>query len=160
MIVARTSLRICRVVFTWSLLVTVLSGCRTMRAADRPGDRADDHRQIMTLLQGSADAWNRGDLAGHLSIYDDSVTFMTDTGPRTGIKPIEVAFARKYFRDGRPKQTLGFDQLVVRYPAVDVALVTGRFSLTGGGEPDQRGRFSLLWQRKGTKWAVIHDHSS
>ena len=146
--------------YVCAVALILVSACRVAVVRDRSPSRGGDDQRISALMQGSADAWNRGDLAGHLSIYADSVTFMTDTGPRTGIKPIEVAFARKYFRDGRPKQTLAFDQLLIRYPAADIALVTGRFRLTGGGEEEQSGRFTLIWKREAGRWAVIHDHSS
>ncbi len=40
-----------------------------------------DESQILAVLQASVAAWNRGDLKGHLAIYDPSVTAMTKKRP-------------------------------------------------------------------------------
>lgn len=128
--------------------------------APRPAAWTADEAQIRAATRASAEAWNRGDLRGHLAIYVDSVTFMTKTGPRPGVAAIEESFTRTYFRDGRPKQQLRFEQVVVRSLGRDAALETGRFVLSGGGEPEQSGWFSLVWVRTPQGWRVVHDHSS
>ncbi len=137
-----------------------LAGCQTRTQSQPARTHPADETRIRALLSESAAAWNRGDLAGHLSIYVDSVTFMTASGPRPGVKPIEEAFTLKYFRDGKPKQTLGFDEVRVRFLGSNTALVTGRFRLTGGGEPEQSGWYTLVWIRSASGWKVLHDHSS
>ena len=43
---------------------------------------------------------------------------------------------------------------------IAAALATGRFLLTGGGEPDQTGWFTLVCVRTGAGWRAVHDHSS
>jgi ketosteroid isomerase-like protein len=134
------------------LLIGLLSACA--------GAQTDDAAQMLAALQASEDAWNRGDLKGHLAIYGESVTAMTKNGPRPGIAPIEAAFAKAYFRDGKPKQQLRTEQVNVRPLGADAALVTGRFILSGGGEPEQSGWFTLVWQRTPSGWWVVHDHSS
>ncbi|MDQ3522429.1 MAG: DUF4440 domain-containing protein, partial [Gemmatimonadota bacterium] len=78
-------------------------------------------------MQASAEAWNRGDLKGHLAIYVDTVSFMTRTGPRPGVAAVEESFTKTFFRDGKPKQNLRFEQLAVRPLGRDAALGTGRF---------------------------------
>jgi ketosteroid isomerase-like protein len=120
----------------------------------------DDRGQMLGALQASEAAWNRGDLKGHLAIYDESVTAMTKNGPRPGIAPIEAAFTQAYFRDGKPRQQLRTEQVSVRPLSADAALMTGRFVLSGGGEPEQSGWFTLVWQRTASGWKVVHDHSS
>ena len=40
------------------------------------------------------------------------------------------------------------------------ALVVGHFILHGGGQPEQSGWFSTVWERQAAGWRVIHDHSS
>lgn len=128
--------------------------------APAPATWSADEAQIRALTRASAEAWNRGDLKGHLSFYVDTVTFMTRTGPRPGVGAVEESFTKAYFRDGRPKQTLSFDQVTVRPLGRDAALETGRFLLSGGGEPDQSGWFTLVWVRTAEGWRAVHDHSS
>lgn len=119
-----------------------------------------DEAALRRLLQESADAFNAGDLPGHLASYDDDVTFMTKNGPRPGVAPIEKAFRERYFKDGKPKQQLRFEQDAVRFLGDDVALVTGRYVLSGGGEAEQSGWFTTIWKRGLKGWKVVHDHSS
>ena len=124
--------------------------------ADWTADEAEIRRQLAT----STEAFNRGDLPGHLAIYDPGVTFMTREGPRPGIEPIEKAFRENYFRDGKAIQQLRFEALAVRPLGPDVALATARWSLAGGDKPDQSGWFTLVLQRGNAGWRAVHDHSS
>jgi ketosteroid isomerase-like protein len=123
-------------------------------------DWADDEAEIRQRLEDSALAFNRGDLPGHLAVYDESVTFMTKDGPRPGIASIEKAFRETYFRDGKPIQQLRFDALAVRRLAPDIALATARWVLSGGDKAEQSGWFTLAWRRTPAGWRVVHDHSS
>lgn len=142
--------------------LALLAGCGGQVTIDARGesDRAADEAAIRGALQASQEAWNRGDLKGHLAAYDPSVTFMTREGPRPGVEPIEKAFSEHYFRDGKPKQALRLDQVTVRQLDDDAALATGRFTLSGGGEPEQTGHFTTVWVRKPDGWRAVHDHSS
>jgi ketosteroid isomerase-like protein len=123
-------------------------------------DRAADEAEIRQRLEDSTLAFNRGDLPGHLAVYDESVTFMTKDGPRPGIAPIEKAFRETYFREGKPIQQLRFEALAVRGLAPDAALATARWVLSGGDRAEQSGWFTLAWQRTPAGWRVVHDHSS
>ena len=97
-----------------------------LAAADWPSDEA----KIRQSLADSTRAFNRGDLQGHLAIYDESVTFMTKDGPRPGIAPIEKAFRQHYFLDGQPIQQLRFEQL--ERPAVEAHVAAWRRVRTAG----------------------------
>ncbi len=134
--------------------VLLLSAC--MPAVDFEDDRA----LIEAEIAGSASAWNRGDLIGHLALYVPDVTFMTKTGPRPGVEAIEKAFREKYFDAGKPRQTLSFDHIVVRQLGPDSAMATGQFLLSGGGLEDQSGWYTLVWVRTEDGWRAVHDHSS
>ena len=133
---------------------------RDLAAPIATADWAADEAEIQQRLADSALAFNRGDLPGHLAIYDESVTFMTKDGPRPGVAPIEKAFREKYFRDGKPIQQLRFEALAVRQLAPDAALATARWVLSGGDKAEQSGWFTLAWQRTPAGWRVVHDHSS
>ena len=146
--------------------VLVAACCLVLAACAASGENAagalheQDEAQILGALQASADAWNRGDLKGHLAIYDPSVTVMTKAGPRPTIEAIEASFAATYFVDGKPRQSLRMDSVRIRMLSEQSALVTGRFILSGGTEPEQSGWFTLVWVRTPAGWRAIHDHTS
>jgi ketosteroid isomerase-like protein len=123
-------------------------------------DWAADEAEIRQALAKSVDAFNRGDLPGHLAIYDPGVTFMTKDGPKPGVAPIEQSFREHYFKDGKPIQQLRFEQLAVRALGPESALATARWALAGGGKPELSGWFTLVWQRTAAGWRAVHDHSS
>lgn len=142
------------------LLVLAGAGCGPGGGSRIAPDVGADEAEIRAALQSSADAWNRGDLPGHLAYYVPDVTFMTANGPRPGVAAIEKAFAEKYFVDGKPKQELRFEQVEVRLLGTGSALATGRFVLAGGGLAEQSGWFTTIWARTPEGWRTIHDHSS
>jgi len=119
-----------------------------------------DESQILAAMQASVAAWNRGDLKGHLAIYDPSITVMTKNGPRPTIEAIETSFGQTYFVDGKPKQSLRMESVKVRALSEQSALVTGRFVLSGGTEPEQSGWFTLVWVHTAAGWRAVHDHTS
>jgi ketosteroid isomerase-like protein len=123
-------------------------------------DWAADEAEIRRLFTESMEAFNAGDLAGHLKVYDESIVFMTKVGPRVGIAPIEEAFRDKYFKDGKAIQQLGFEDVKVRQLAPGAALTTARWKLSGGGVPDQSGWFSVVWQLTPAGWRIVHDHTT
>ncbi|MDM4764978.1 DUF4440 domain-containing protein [Pelomonas sp. SE-A7] len=142
------------------VLLALLSACATAPYEGSPR-QADDHRQLKAALDASVAGWNEGDLRRHLGLYDESITFMTKQGPRPGIAPIETAFRAKYFNGDKPKQALRMEQVTIRSLSSDSALMNGRFVLSGGGEAEQSGWFSLVWLRmKDGSWKAVHDHSS
>jgi ketosteroid isomerase-like protein len=138
------------------------AGCASPRASGgrAPATWGADRAEILASLRASSDAWNRADLPGHLGIYVDTVTFMTGNGPRPGVQPVQEAFSRTYWRDGRPLQRLDFEQVTIRPLGADAALQTGRFILSGGGRDEQSGWFTLVWIRTTAGWRAVHDHSS
>ncbi len=145
--------------YCFAVLLVAASAAQALEVPVEPAQWKSDDAQIRRNLDGSVAAFNLGDLAGHLAIYDADVNFMTKNGPRPGIAPIEKAFREAYFRDGKPRQQLRFEQLAVRPLTADVALATARFVLSGGEEPEQTGWFTLVWVRTPAGWKAVHDHS-
>jgi ketosteroid isomerase-like protein len=85
---------------------------------------------------------------------------MTGKGPVIGKGQTEEILRKAFFRDGKPVQSLRFEQVDIRPLGSEHALVIGRFILSGGGEPERSGWFSTVWERQPAGWRVIHDHSS
>jgi ketosteroid isomerase-like protein len=140
----------------WLLAVLfVLSG----GAASAQGPR-NPEAEIQALLDESAASWNRGDLDGHLADNADSISFMTRKGPVVGKTRTADILRQHFFKDGKPVQQLRFEQVTIRRLGRGHALVIGHFILYGGGQPEQSGWFSTVWERQAAGWRVIHDHSS
>jgi ketosteroid isomerase-like protein len=141
---------------TWAIASLALLGAG---GAAAQGPNVTE-RDIQRLLDESAASWNRGDLDGHLADNADSISFMTRKGPIVGKERTAEALRRSFFKDGKPMQQLRFEQVSIRRLGREHALVVGRFVLEGGGQPEQSGWFSTVWERQADGWRVIHDHSS
>lgn len=115
--------------------------------------------ELEAALQATAAAWNGGDIDGFMAPYAQDATYMTPAGT-IGVQAMRARYLAKYFTGSKPDQQLRFDQLVVRALGADHTLMTGRYTLAGGGKPEQTGRFSLLWMRSAQGWKILHDHSS
>ena len=142
--------------YTVALLATALIGGVADAAAQ--SDAASE-RTIRAALDSSAVAWNRGDLMGHLADNSDTIRFMTRGGPIIGKAGTAASLERSFFRDGKPMQSLRFEQVGVRMLGHDHALVIGRFILSGGDKPDTGGWFTTVWAREKDGWRIVHDHS-
>jgi ketosteroid isomerase-like protein len=144
-----------------ALLVCGVCACRpATNDASAPAAVNDASTAIPPALKASADAWNNADLAGHVRPYADSATFMGGNGPIQGRDRVSESLARSFWRDGKPRQQLSFDRVTVRPLGESHALSTGHFVLTGGGEADRSGWFSLTWEKTAAGWQIVHDHSS
>jgi uncharacterized protein (TIGR02246 family) len=140
--------------FAIATCVLFAAACGSVSAQD------DARTAIPRALTASAAAWNNADLPGHIGLYTDNATFMTGNGPIQGRDRVGESLVTSFWRDGKPKQTLSFDRIEVRPLGDRHALSTGHFVLTGGGEKDRSGWFSLTWEKTTAGWRIIHDHSS
>src|SRR4051812_37843258 len=124
-----------------TLLVTLataaLAGCAP-RAASTPAP-AREGDAIRAVLDSTAAGWNRGDLERYLWAYADSTTAMGANGPEWGREAVRTQMQRGFWKTGRPRQALRYEQVVVRPLGADHALVTGRFVLSGNDRPDRSG---------------------
>lgn len=148
--------RLAPVVVAVLFLLPSVAGTSPAVASAKAGP---DGAALVASLQATAEMWNRGDLDGFMAPYAEAATYMTPAG-LIGVDAMRARYLAKYFTGARPDQQLRFDQLEVRAVGTDHALMTGRYTLAGGGTPDQTGRFSLVWMRTPTGWRILHDHSS
>lgn len=148
-----------RLAFAVAALVVVAAGCRPAVRINGMAPVNDAATAIPAVMNAMADAWNNNDIAAHIRPYADSATFMGANGPIRGRDRVGESLARSFWRDGKAKQRLSFDRIVIRPLGENHALQTGHFLLTGGGESDKQGWFSLTWENTANGWRIIHDHS-
>ena len=123
---------------------------------------ATTQQQLTAAMEQSAAAWNRGDLDAFLSVYkDDAKTAFMAPVITYGLGDIKARYARSYFKDGKPKGQLTYDDLKFRPLGEDYVLMTGRCHLN---DPEtgkkQDCYYTLIWERTSAGWRIIHDHSS
>src|SRR5262245_64635154 len=122
----------------------------------------DPQAEITAALTRSAGTWNRGDLAGFMSDYaKDSLTSYVSGGHvQYGWQPLYDRYQANYFAPGKSRDSLSFDEVRVRALTADLAYATARFKLSRGDSVVASGPFTLVLQRQGDRWRILHDHTS
>jgi ketosteroid isomerase-like protein len=116
-------------------------------------------KEIIRVMNNSANEWNEGKLDAFVDLYDPTATMMMPTGP-VGMSGIKDLYQKKYFKGKMPKQNLRYSDLKVRFLGSDYALLTGAFTLYGNNLPERSGRYSLVMIHAKNGWKILHDHSS
>jgi len=119
-------------------------------------------QEIGAMLQRSASDWNRGDLAGFMSDYarDSLTSYMAGGHVMYGWQAMYDRYQANYFAPGKSRDSLSFDELRVRVLTPDFAYATARFKLSKRDAVVASGPFTLVLQRQGDRWRILHDHTS
>jgi uncharacterized protein (TIGR02246 family) len=119
-------------------------------------------REILAVVEQSAEDWNRGDLEAFVECYEQSPdTTFVGTEISRGASEVLNRYQRAY-PDAAHMGNLTFSGLQVRSLSTELAIVTGRFDLKReeqrGG--DKTGLFTLVMRKGSNGWRIIHDHTS
>jgi len=139
--------------------IIALAGCtRDDKAASR-SSLADAGSEVRAALDSSVDAWNHGDLEGHVAVYADSAVFRPGGGERGRVQARRT-FA-PFFANPRARPRLALDNLAVSAMSAEYVLATGQYVLTGDTVTvSRRGWFTEVWVRTPQGWRIILDHLS
>jgi uncharacterized protein (TIGR02246 family) len=143
-----------------TLAVSVLASLAALVSL-RAGPASAEH-DIRQVLETQQAAWNRGDVEGFMSGYEDSdaTTFVGATVTR-GYRQVLENYRRRY--PTREKMgRLAFSGIEVKVLDAEFASVIGKFHLDRTAEAGGEGRgiFTLLFRKTSGGWRVILDHTS
>jgi ketosteroid isomerase-like protein len=141
----------------------VLAVCGGLAACAAPGaPPGDPQREIGEMLARSAGAWNRGDLATFMDDYarDSLTSFLARGRVQYGWQPLYDRYQAAFFAPGRSRDSLSFHDLRVRPLGPAFAFATARFALHRGDSLVASGPFTLVLERRGGRWLILHDHTS
>ena len=127
-----------------------------------PAPLADAQREVTAMLTRSAADWNRGDLAGFMSDYarDSLTSYVSGGHVQYGWQKLFDRYQTTYFAPGKTRDSLTFEEVRVRLLAPDVAFCTARFKLLCGDAVTASGPFTLILEKRGDRWYILHDHTS
>ena len=136
----------------WMALLAVLS----------PTLADSQTREILAVVEQSAEDWNRGDLEAYLRCYEQCPeTTFVGTEVSQGMSEVLDRY-RRAFPDAAHMGKTSFSALQARELSPRLAIVTGRFHLERedrwGG--DRGGLFTLVMRKGPDGWRIIHDHTS
>ncbi|HEY3280524.1 MAG TPA: nuclear transport factor 2 family protein [Gemmatimonadales bacterium] len=140
----------------WSVVLVV------MACSAPPAQGGNPPEEIAAMLRRSADDWNRGDLGGFMSDYarDSLTSYVTGAHVQYGWQALYDRYQAAYFAPGKSRDSLAFEELRVRTLTPDFAYATARFKLVRGDSVVASGPFTLVLQKQGDRWRILHDHTS
>ena len=114
------------------------------------------------MLGRSAADWNRGDLAGFMSDYarDSLTSYVSGGHVQYGWQKLFDRYQANHFAPGKSRDSLTFEEVRVRPLTMDLAYATARFLLHRGDSLVASGPFTLILQKLGDRWQILHDHTS
>jgi len=141
----------------WRSTFMLLVACTAPKVA--PGN---PQAEISTLLERSAADWNHGDLSGFMNDYakDSLTSYVTRGHVQYGWQALYDRYQKTYFAPGQHRDCLAFTEVRVRPLTPDLALCTARFELRRGDSVTASGPFTLVLQKRGDRWLILHDHTS
>ena len=124
------------------------------------GFAADATTEITQLLKDQNAAWNSGDLEAFVRPYDDSgkLVFVSTVVIRSP-KELQERYEKKYKSGNTDFGKLTFSELQVEQLAPNLARAWGRWRVEQNNKQSS-GWFTLILQKNGAQWQIIHDHSS
>jgi len=147
----------CRVAGAAGAGLVFLIGCAAPRVP-----LGDPQAEVAAMLARSAANWNAGNLAAFMSDYarDSLTSYVTGGHVQYGWQPLYDHYQATYFATGKTRDSLTFEEVRVRPLTLDLALCTARFALHSGGAVVASGPFTLILQKRGDRWQILHDHTS
>lgn len=138
-------------------LVLAVAACSAPRVP-----LGDPQAEIAAMLLRSAADWNRGDLAGFMGDYakDSMTSYVSGGHVQYGWQALYDHYRASYFAPGRSRDSLRFEEIRVRPLTIDLAFCTARFKLMRGAAATASGPFTLILQKRGDRWYILHDHTS
>ncbi len=114
---------------------------------------------IRQMMAASAAGWNAGDLARFMAVYADDAVFVTPKGLLRGKAAIAAKYRPSFRGVDNARGALSFAFLEMRGIDPRHAMLFARWTLTGPSTTES-GMTTLVFERRGTAWQIIADHSS
>jgi uncharacterized protein (TIGR02246 family) len=137
-------------------LLLLAACCPAPPKADPEADRAAI-RQVVADMEA---AWNRGDFAAYMAAFKKpDVVFVSKGRVQKDWQATLDHYVRDYGGDPKRRGRVHFWDLRIDLLSPDAAMLTGRYRLEGGGQP-QDGINTRLFRKVGGRWVIAMNHVS
>jgi ketosteroid isomerase-like protein len=141
------------------LLPLALAAAACCPAPPRADAEADKAAIRAVVARMEAD-WNRGDFPGYMAAFKKpDVVFVSKGRVQKDWQGTLDHYLRDYGGDPARRGRLHFWALRIDLLSPDSAMLTGRYRLDGGGQP-QDGINTRLFRKVGGRWVIAINHVS
>ena len=138
----------------------ILGGCLGVGCRTAPTGVGDGQAAVRANLDQQVRAWNAGNLAAFMEVYDKSekTRFASGGDISLGWQTVYDRYQKKY-GSGATMGALRFSDLEITLLAPDAALAFGRWHLKRELD-ESSGLFTLVFRKTSAGWRIVHDHTS
>jgi uncharacterized protein (TIGR02246 family) len=137
-------------------LLLLLAACARPPAYDA----AAEERAIRQVIAGMETAWNRGDFRGYMAGFKNpDVVFVSRGQFQRDWQGTLDHYIRDYGGDPARRGRLHFFDIRVEVLSPDAAQLISRYTLAGGGQP-QDGINTRLMRKVDGRWVIALNHVS
>jgi hypothetical protein len=140
----------------WMFLFPLL-----LLACNNPYGSADDIKAMENMLMGSRDAWNKGDIHGFMSFYqnDSNTQFISKRGRTKGWQNTLNMYLKSYpDRKTMGKLIFELDTIQILSAKDGLGQVTGKWTLIRATDTPH-GFYSLITRKTPSGPKIIIDHT-
>ncbi|KQU55672.1 hypothetical protein ASG67_05910 [Sphingomonas sp. Leaf339] len=123
-----------------------------------PAAAPADASSPAAALADSVAGWNSGSLDRFMAAYADDAIYVTSKGVVRGKPTIAEHYAPSFTGGTNTRGKLTIEPLVERPIDARHRLLIGRWTLHGPQR--QTGLTTLIFERRGSAWRIMSDHSS
>ena len=141
-------------------LALLVAACATTAFSYRDRDQAQAMEAVVRRQEAE---WNRGDLEAFMGegyLRSPALTFYSGGDVTRGFDTVLERYRRSYKDEGKEMGRLEFSDVETLLFGPDAGIVRGRWSLEFLDKPQVGGLFTLVMQRTGQGWRIVHDHTS
>jgi uncharacterized protein (TIGR02246 family) len=142
------------------LLLLLAAACARPPAPDPAPAPEADKAAIRAVVADMEAAWNRGDFRGYMAAFrKPDVVFVSKGEFQKDWQGTLDHYVRDYGGDPKRRGRLHFRDVRIELLAPDAAMLTSRYRLEGGGNP-QDGINTRLFRKVDGRWVIALNHVS
>lgn len=142
------------------LLALAAAACCPAPRSPAAADPEAEKEAIREVVAKMETAWNKGDFAGYMAGFKNpDVVFVSKGRVQKDWQGTLDHYVSDYGGDPNRRGKLHFFDLRIDVISPDAAMLTGRYRLEGGGQP-QDGINTRLFRKVGGRWVIAMNHVS
>lgn len=146
-----------------TLVLVLVLALAAVSIAATPVNPTNTKAEVTAAVNAYVDAMNRGDVYEMMAMVSrrDDVVSISDGQIQRGWQTIRNSNAQTVGRDAAPGMKLGPIEVMVLGPTSAVAVAPFTFAVASThGSVTVPGASTLVFEKSGTRWFVVHEHTS
>lgn len=146
-----------------ALALLLASATLSSGACRSPQPARDAVAPMLALVEAQQRAWNAGSVEDFMAAgywRSSELTFLSGGDWTRGYDTVLERYRKRYVEGDGEMGRLAFTELEAQRLGTDFGLVRGKWTLRFEQAEPMWGLFTLVLERLGDGWRIVHDHTS